>query len=77
MSEVLFQAEGCGAATPFGDTFSRFSRMSNPPPKGIYVPAVLFFKENEELDEEAIKSHVLRLAQVPTLDLISTLAPSL
>jgi dihydrodipicolinate synthase/N-acetylneuraminate lyase len=51
--------------------------MSNPPPQGIYVPAVLFFKENEELDEEAIKSHVLRLAQVPTLDLIFTFAPSL
>ncbi|KAH9998829.1 aldolase [Russula compacta] len=36
---------------------------SKPPPRGIYVPAVLFFKENEDLDEEAIKSHVLRLAQ--------------
>jgi 4-hydroxy-2-oxoglutarate aldolase len=37
---------------------------SKPPPPGIYVPAVLFFKEDEELDEEAIKMHVLRLAQV-------------
>lgn len=27
------------------------------------MPAVLFFKEDEELDEEAIKKHVLRLAQ--------------
>jgi len=36
---------------------------SKPPPPGIYVPAVLFFKENEDLDEDAIKSHVLRLAQ--------------
>ncbi|KAF8273370.1 aldolase, partial [Lactarius quietus] len=30
---------------------------------GIYVPAVLFFKEDEEIDEEATKAHVLRLAQ--------------
>ncbi|KAI0303643.1 aldolase [Multifurca ochricompacta] len=37
--------------------------MSKPPPPGIYVPAVLFFDENEELDEEAIEKHVLRLAQ--------------
>ncbi|KAI0267650.1 aldolase [Gloeopeniophorella convolvens] len=37
--------------------------MSRPPPPGIYVPAVLFFQENEELDEDAVKSHVLRLAQ--------------
>ncbi|KAI0072947.1 aldolase [Panus rudis PR-1116 ss-1] len=34
-----------------------------PPPQGIYVPAVLFFDENEELDIPAIKAHVLRLAQ--------------
>ncbi|KAG1735832.1 hypothetical protein EDB19DRAFT_1723742 [Suillus lakei] len=33
------------------------------PPSGIYVPAVLFFKENEDFDVPAIKSHVLRLAQ--------------
>ncbi|KAH9995827.1 aldolase [Russula vinacea] len=36
---------------------------SKPPPPGIYVPAVLFFKENEDIDEEATKMHVLRLAQ--------------
>ena len=40
------------------------TKASAPPPNGIYVPAVLFFDENEELDEEAIKSHVIRLAQV-------------
>jgi hypothetical protein len=33
------------------------------------VPAVLFFKEDEELDEEAIKKHVLRLAQVLTFEI--------
>jgi 4-hydroxy-2-oxoglutarate aldolase len=37
---------------------------SIPPPLGIYVPAVLFFDENDELDVESIKTHVLRLAQV-------------
>lgn len=36
---------------------------SLPPPPGIYVPAVLFFTEDEELDIPAIKGHVLRLAQ--------------
>ncbi|KIJ14241.1 hypothetical protein PAXINDRAFT_163429 [Paxillus involutus ATCC 200175] len=36
--------------------------MSHPPPPGIYVPAVLFFKENEDFDVPAIKAHVLRLA---------------
>ncbi|KAA1467679.1 aldolase [Dentipellis sp. KUC8613] len=36
---------------------------SAPPPPGIYVPAVLFFKENEDLDVPAIKAHILRLAQ--------------
>ncbi|KAI1797393.1 dihydrodipicolinate synthetase [Ganoderma leucocontextum] len=36
---------------------------STPPPPGVYVPAVLFFDENEELDIPSIKSHVLRLAQ--------------
>jgi dihydrodipicolinate synthase/N-acetylneuraminate lyase len=36
---------------------------SKPPPPGIYVPAVLFFKKNEDIDEEATKMHVLRLAQ--------------
>ncbi|TFK88839.1 dihydrodipicolinate synthetase [Polyporus arcularius HHB13444] len=34
-----------------------------PPPPGIYVPAVVFFDENEELDIPSIKAHVLRLAQ--------------
>ena len=40
---------------------------SKPPPPGIYVPAVLFLKENEGIDEEAQKSHILHLAQVQTL----------
>jgi hypothetical protein len=43
--------------------------MSKPPPPGIYVPAVLFFKEDEELDEEAIIKHVTRLAQVLTFEI--------
>lgn len=38
--------------------------MSAPPPPGIYVPAVLFFHEDESLDFESIKLHVLRLASV-------------
>ena len=38
--------------------------MSTPPPPGVYVPAVLFLDQNEELDEESIKKHILRLAQV-------------
>ncbi|KAK7033049.1 hypothetical protein R3P38DRAFT_2920380 [Favolaschia claudopus] len=33
------------------------------PPSGYYVPAVLFFDENEDFDVPAIQSHVLRLAQ--------------
>ncbi|KAG6333155.1 hypothetical protein ID866_5937 [Astraeus odoratus] len=37
--------------------------MSLPPPPGVYVPAVLFFLENEDLDVPSIKSHILRLAQ--------------
>ncbi|EAU85572.2 dihydrodipicolinate synthetase [Coprinopsis cinerea okayama7 len=37
--------------------------MISPPPPGVYVPAVLFFDEHEELDIAAIKAHVLRLAQ--------------
>ncbi|KAG6374325.1 hypothetical protein JVT61DRAFT_4352 [Boletus reticuloceps] len=37
--------------------------MSLPPPKGIYVPAVLFFDQNEDLDVPAVKAHVLRLAK--------------
>ncbi|KDN40734.1 hypothetical protein RSAG8_07909, partial [Rhizoctonia solani AG-8 WAC10335] len=36
--------------------------MSTVPPPGIYVPAVLFFDSNEELDLASIKSHILRLA---------------
>lgn len=43
--------------------------MSKPPPPGIYVPAVLFFKDDEELDDEAIKEHVLRLAKVVTFEI--------
>jgi hypothetical protein len=43
--------------------------VSKPPPPGVYVPAVLFFNEDEELDEGAIKSHILRLAQVLKLDI--------
>jgi 4-hydroxy-2-oxoglutarate aldolase len=39
--------------------------MSTAPPPGVYVPAVLFFTQDEELDEPAIAAHVLRLAQVP------------
>ena len=35
-----------------------------PPPSGVYVPAVVFLDENEELDEAGIQQHVLRLAQV-------------
>ncbi|KAL1691094.1 hypothetical protein GGG16DRAFT_113428 [Schizophyllum commune] len=33
------------------------------PPKGYYVPAVLFYDEKEEFDVPAIQAHVLRLAQ--------------
>ncbi|KZT07757.1 dihydrodipicolinate synthetase [Laetiporus sulphureus 93-53] len=36
---------------------------STPPPPGVYVPAVLFFDENEEFDVPAIKAHILRLAK--------------
>ncbi|EJD06816.1 dihydrodipicolinate synthetase [Fomitiporia mediterranea MF3/22] len=36
---------------------------ATPPPPGIYVPAVVFFTENDELDIPSIKSHVLRLAK--------------
>lgn len=44
---------------------------SKPPPPGIYVPAIIFFNENDELDVESIKSHVLRLAKVrPNSELI-------
>ncbi|KAF7773280.1 hypothetical protein Agabi119p4_5447 [Agaricus bisporus var. burnettii] len=37
--------------------------MSKAPPPGFYVPAVLFFDENENLDIPSIQAHVLRLAQ--------------
>ena len=37
---------------------------STPPPPGIYVPAVLFFDEEEELDVPSINAHVIRLAEV-------------
>ncbi|KXN88473.1 putative 4-hydroxy-2-oxoglutarate aldolase, mitochondrial [Leucoagaricus sp. SymC.cos] len=37
--------------------------MSTAPPPGIYVPAVLFFDEKEELEIPSIQAHVLRLAQ--------------
>ncbi|PCH42223.1 dihydrodipicolinate synthetase [Wolfiporia cocos MD-104 SS10] len=36
---------------------------SIPPPAGVYVPAVLFFDDNEDLDIPSIKAHVLRLAK--------------
>lgn len=36
--------------------------MATAPPPGIYVPAVLFFKD-DELDISSIRKHVLRLAQ--------------
>src|SRR6266404_1750655 len=45
------------------------SKPRLPPPPGIYVPAVLFFKEDEEIDEDAIRTHVLRLAQVLKSDI--------
>ena len=38
--------------------------MSAPPPNGVYVPAVLFFDEHDDLDISSIQKHVLRLAQV-------------
>lgn len=36
---------------------------STPPPPGFYVPAVLFFDENEDLHIPSVQAHVLRLAQ--------------
>lgn len=36
--------------------------MAAAPPPGIYVPAVVFFKD-DELDIASIKKHVLRLAE--------------
>ena len=41
-----------------------FMIRSTPPPPGFYVPAVLFFDKNEDLDIPSIQAHVLRLAQV-------------
>ena len=38
--------------------------MSTPPPDGIYVPAVVFLDEHEEIDEAATRAHILRLAEV-------------
>ncbi|KAG8213236.1 hypothetical protein J3R82DRAFT_11704 [Butyriboletus roseoflavus] len=46
--------------------------MSLPPPPGIYVPAVLFFDENENFDVPAVKAHVLRLAK-PSPSLVRSL----
>ena len=38
--------------------------MSVPiPPRGIYVPAVAFFHEDESLDFDAITAHLTRLAK--------------
>lgn len=37
--------------------------MSKAPPPGVYVPAVIFFTKEDELDIPSIKSHVLRLAK--------------
>jgi hypothetical protein len=40
------------------------------PPPGVYVPAVLFFKENEDLDVEGIeKFHRYLITLQPTIDL--------
>ncbi|THH00223.1 hypothetical protein EW026_g2273 [Hermanssonia centrifuga] len=36
---------------------------STPPPPGVYVPAVAFMTEDEELDRPSIEAHVLRLAE--------------
>lgn len=44
---------------------------SAPPPSGVYVPAVLFFDENEDFDVPAIQAHVLRLAKVSVVQLFS------
>ena len=38
--------------------------MRKATPPGVYVLAVLFFKESEDLDIPAIQAHVLRLANV-------------
>jgi 4-hydroxy-2-oxoglutarate aldolase len=38
--------------------------IATAPPPGVYVPAVLFFDKDEEFNLEAIRAHILRLAQV-------------
>ncbi|KZV80692.1 aldolase [Exidia glandulosa HHB12029] len=40
-----------------------YEAAPRPPPAGIYVPAVLFFTPDDELDLAAISEHVLRLAR--------------
>ncbi|KAI0311914.1 aldolase [Amylostereum chailletii] len=37
--------------------------MSSPPSPGVYVPAILFFTPEEELDVPAIQAHIHRLAR--------------
>ena len=46
------------------DHHSHLQLIMSAPPKGYYVPAVLFYDEKEEFDVPAIQAHVLRLAQV-------------
>ena len=41
-----------------------------PPPRGVYAPVVCFFDEAEELDLEALKTHVKRLAQAGVAGLV-------
>ena len=45
--------------------------MPNAPPEGIYVPAVVFYNEKDELDIPSIQAHVLRLANVSSMGLIT------
>lgn len=42
--------------------------MSKAPPPGIYVPAVVFFDETEDIDEKATTAHIRRLAEVQYAD---------
>lgn len=51
------------------DTFSMSKRSPAPPP-GIYVPAVIFYNEDESIDDGPTAEHVLRLAKVEPLILI-------
>jgi hypothetical protein len=37
---------------------------AQPPPPGIYVPAVVFYDEKDELDLAEMRKHILRLASV-------------